>query len=691
MMSIRMFVVAVAAIAVFPASAASRPSDAAPTTPYSLSAVALLGADGTDLSLRVTSATAPVPELLQKVQVKVWPIGFGEVVTRNFFDVPAAAGVATLPIGRLSRMQRVQVRALVKSWSQNVLEAETVVQYRALGAVSTDHRLATEAGEQILRAGGNAFDAAAAILFVLNVTQPHLAGIGGSSNVVAYVAPEDRLYAIDARETAPAAATPGMFAGRSPAEASVNGYSVGVPGTLRAVERMLERWGTISLAEALQPAIRDAEYGVEVGWFLAKDLADVATWKKDFQPETKALFAPGGTVLTQGQRLVQPDLAKTFRLIAERGTSVFYRGEIAAAIVEAQKRHTYAEGEGRMSLRDLAAYDVVVRAPSSLDYRGYHVYAAAPSSSGGIVLLEALGLLEDERFPIGGVDAAGHSYAFGSRYTIHAMAEAMRLAIADRDAWVGDPSFVAVPEAQLLSDAYLRERSKAMAAFPIRMAAPAPPGDPLASAEEEPMEDPGHTTHFSVIDRYGNVVSFTTTMADSFGSGITVPGYGFLLNDSLRLFNLTPTGGPNDAAPGKRPAGSMTPVVLMQNGEPVAASGTWGATFIPSLVLNVVLDLVDHHMPLQQAVDASRMWIAAPTGAYAWNHGRRGAPSFSLAEIDALRELGPPRPARVPSARDQIFGSLASVGVEPETVELVGASDDARQPDAVAAVVERDG
>jgi gamma-glutamyltranspeptidase/glutathione hydrolase len=250
-----------------------------------------------------------------------------------------------------------------------------------------------------------------------------------------------------------------------------------------------------------------------------------------------------------------------------------------------------------------------------------------------------------------------------------------------------------VPESQLLSDAYLRDRRTLMNPFPTRMPSVVPPGNPLAFPPSLPSTEAeaeaGHTTHFSIIDKYGNVVSFTTTLADSFGSGITVPGYGFLLNDSLRLFNRIPTGGPNDAGSNKRPMGSMTPVVIIKEGEPLAATGTYGSTFIPSIVLNVVVDVIDHRMPLQQAVDASRLWITQSMGAYAWNSGRRGAPSFSLVEIDALRDLGPPRPMRVPSARDEIFGSLASVGVDLNTFELHSAADDQRLADATASVVQR--
>jgi gamma-glutamyltranspeptidase/glutathione hydrolase len=694
MTAIRVVVVALALVLVFPTAATARRTDAGPNTAYSLSALALLGSAGTELAVTVSSDTASIPDQFQKVQVKVWPFDGGRVETRNYFDVPAPGGVATLMLTGPGRMQRIHVQVLVKEQSQNVLEAETVVQYRALGAVSTDHPLATKAGEAILRAGGNAFDAAAGILFVLNVTQPHLAGIGGSSNIVLYSALDRRVYSIDARERAPATVAPTTFEGQTPGAISVNGYSVGVPGTLRAVEYMLGRWGSMTVAETLQPAIGHAENGFSVGWFLAKDAADNATFKPDFQPETKALFRPSGVPVQEGDLLVQPDLAKTFRLLATEGSSVFYRGEIAAAIVEAQKRHTYPAGEGGMTLADLASYDIAVRKASHLNYKGYDVYTASPSSS-ALVLLETLGLLEDLRFPIGDV-AAG--YGFGTRYTIHAMVEALRLALADRDAWIGDPTYFVVPEAGLLSEAYLAERALLMNPFPVRMSpgVSPPPGNPRAFASAMDEEDPepastgDHTTHFSVIDRYGNVVSFTTTMADSFGSGIMVPGYGFLLNDSLRLFNLTPNGGPNDAGPNKRPMGSMTPVVMMQDGEPFAATGTWGSNFIPSLMLNVVLDLVDHDLPLQQAVDASRIWIALPTGGYAWNHARRGAPEISLVEIDALRALGPPnRPVRVPAAREEIFGSLASVGVEPGTFALQSASDDLRQRDAAGVVVNR--
>jgi gamma-glutamyltranspeptidase / glutathione hydrolase len=707
----RFLVIALVALVVCPASAESRPSDDAPDSTYSLSADAFVRPEATDVYVKVTSSTAPLPDQLEKVQVKIWPRDDGAVDTQNYFDVSAPGGVATLRLPRLALMQRVEVQAHVKHGRQHVLRAETLVQYEQLGAVSTDHPLATQTGKEILEAGGNAFDAAAAVLFVLNVVQPSLAGIGGGSEVVVHVAADGRDYAIVGREQAPSATTPTMYDGQDRPKVGLNGYSVGVPGTLRAVEMMLDRWGTIALADALEPAITHAENGVPVGAFLAKDSALTRTAL--LQPEVLAQFRPGGVPLEQGSTLVQRDLAETFRLIAREGTSVFYRGEIAEAIVEAQMRtavgaNAIVGGEGRMTRADLASYEVVIRPASHLNYKGYDVYSAPPPTNGGLVLLETLGLLE-QRFPIGDV---GAGYGFGTRRTIHAMVESLRLAFADRDKWIGDPGVAgfATPESWLLSDHYLQGRAALVNPFPIRMPGVPPPGDPLTDSgtletvESGNAEGDGHTSHFSVIDRFGNVVSFTTTLRDSFGSGIMVTPYGFVLNNSLSLFNIpakqAPDPGANNAGPNKRPMGSQTPVVIVKDGEPFAATGTYGAEFIPSLVLNVVLDLIDHRLSLQDAVDASRIWGTLPSGSFSWNYAARpGAPSINqvcppppstacVGEIEELRNIGH-IVGRRPTAAGAVFGSLTSVGVDPATLALQGASDSVRQTDATAVVVSR--
>lgn len=561
--------------------------------------------------------------------------------------------------------------------------------YDANGVVATDHPLATQVGVDVLRNGGNAFDAAAAVQFAINVTQPQLAGIGGGSNIIVRLENGDVL-AIDAREEAPAATTATTYNGKTAAAVGPNGYAVGVPGTLRAVDYLLDEWGTMSLAETLQPAIELAENGFPVGDYLAFTSADP---RSALQPETAALFRrPSGAKLEVGDLLVQPDLAKTFRLLARDGTSAFYRGEIAEAIVAAQRRATAVGGEGLMTLADLAEYDIEVGSPISLGYRGFDVLGARPSTNGGVVVLEALGLIREFR-----ASNPDHAWGFGSRNSLHVFLEAMRLALADRGMWLGDERFSPVPTDSLLKTEYLAERSRLIGRETVIPGVPAA-GNPFAyllsaAIVEADENEAGHTTHFSIIDRWGNAVVMTSTVADAFGSGITVPGYGFLLNDSLTLFNLTPranptTGNPgaNDAAPGKRPMGSMTPTLILKDGEPFAATGTYGGGFIPSVVLNVVLNLLEYGMPLQGAVDAPRIWLAFPTGAAAVN------PGFASA-IEPLRTMGhmPPNAgavARIPTG-GRALGSAASFGVDLATFGLVGGEDSNRFSDATTVIVER--
>lgn len=567
--------------------------------------------------------------------------------------------------------------------------------YDANGVVATDHPLATQVGVQVLRSGGNAFDAAAAVQFAVSVTQPHLSGIGGSSNILVRDGATGEVLAIDARETAPGATTPTTYSGRTVPQVGPNGYAVGVPGTLRAIDYLLTRWGTRSFADALQPAIGLAENGFPVGFHLALASGDARS--RAF-PETNALFhRPDGTNLRQGDMLVQADLANTFRLLARDGISAFYEGEIAQAIVLAQRRATTAGREGRMTMADLAAYEIDVEQPLSLEYGGYDVLAPGPSTAGGAALLESLGLIREFRAD---PENAGYPWGFGTRNSLHVFIEAMRLAYADRDMWIGDERFSNVPAPLLLDEDYLRDRSELIDGETV-MCSPVLPGNPFAygdlSPDETSFEEGGHTTHFSIIDRWGNAVVMTSTLADPFGSGILVPGYGFLLNDSLTLFNLTPranpaTGNPgaNDAAGGKRPMGSMTPTLVMKDGEPVVGTGTHAAAFIPSIVLNIVLNVLEFDMELQAAVEAPRIWMQTANGDAAVNPG--------LAEqIVPLRAMGH-RPsnfggcagAMAPNpAGGTAIGSTGSFGVNLSAFELGGGQDSIRFPDATTVVVER--
>ncbi len=569
--------------------------------------------------------------------------------------------------------------------------------YTSDGVVSSDHWVATKVGEDVLRAGGNAVDAAAAMVFALNVVNPNLAGIGGGTAVVVRLANGDT-WSIDGRELAPHAQTADEYAGKTAAAVGINGYAVGVPTTLKTVDEMLNRWGTMSLADVLQEPIALAENGAPVGQFLASGSAEARTL--DLQPETIATFRPGGVPLKAGDTIVQPDLAKTFQLLAAQGEDVFYKGEIAQAIVDATQRLSptkpIAGGNGRMTLADLANAHVRVEKPLSLDFHGATVLAPQPSTNGGLVLLETLGLYQK-------VEQANPTadWSWGSYAAVHTTIESLRLAFADRDMWIGDPDVADVPAAGMLSDGYLTARSSLIHLDSRIPNASLLPGDPrpydasavTTDSTELPSEADGHTTHLSVIDKWGNAVALTTTVADTFGSGIMVPGYGFVLNDSLNLFNLTPkanaaTGNPgaNDSGPDKRPMGSMTPTIVVRDGEPILVTGTYGSSFIPSLVFNVVTNVADFGMTLQQAVDAPRIWgavanVAPPSANFARN------PGFPIddATFTALRAIGD----QLARATTNGFGSTSSAGVIPATLDLVGASDRRQVTDPAATVIAR--
>jgi gamma-glutamyltranspeptidase / glutathione hydrolase len=324
------------------------------------------------------------------------------------------------------------------------------------GVVSTSHPAAAAAGARMLAEGGNAIDAAAAVQFALNVVEPQSSGIGGGGFMLVHLAKTGETFIVDSRERAPASASPDMFAPAGKPMpfplASTSGLAVGVPGTLRGIDTALTRWGTKKLADTMAPAIELAERGFRVNRFLAADIVN-DHGRTQVQPETAAIFRPGGVPLAKGDWLVQPDLAKTLRLIATEGPDAFYRGPLASAIVEAQKRGRSELGEsgrGRMTLADLAHYQVAIRQPLIGEYRGWTLATMPPPSSGGLTLLQMLKLLE--RYPLG--DAA-QGYGFGSQKTLHAMIETMRLAFADRAVWIGDEVTTPVPRKGLLHPEYL--------------------------------------------------------------------------------------------------------------------------------------------------------------------------------------------------------------------------------------------
>jgi gamma-glutamyltranspeptidase/glutathione hydrolase len=568
------------------------------------------------------------------------------------------------------------------------------------GVVSVSHPLAAEAGAEMLEKGGNAIDAAAAISFALNVVEPNFSGIGGGGFMMIYWAKTGETFIVDSRERAPAAATPNMFSptgsGLNFTIASTSGIAVGVPGTLAGIDYALKHWGKKKLAETLEPAIELARKGFRINGFLAANIAGDGG-RTTFQPETAAVFRPGGVPLAEGDLLVQPDLAKTLRLIAKHGKKVFYKGEIAEAIVEAQKRSRTtpaADGVGRMTLEDLATYEVKIREPVVGNYRGWTLASMSPPSSGALTILQMLKMVEG--FPMGSAGMSG--WGFGGTDTLHVMIEAMRLAFADRAVWMGDEDFVYVPKKGLLNPAYVATRA-GLINLGSRMATPTA-GNPLpydvaglnakvqlAAIPLEPERD-SHTTHFSVVDKLGNVVSYTTTIEAGWGTGIMVPGYGFLLNNELTDFNFVPTFNPstgnpgaNDVAPFKRPRSSMAPSILFKGDRPFAAYGSPGGATIINSVFNITLNLIDHGMTLQEAINAPRLSVTSAAG----NVSCEGTaafiqPRFSVGTQNALRTLGHTGlGAANTDGCTASIGSVQIVAIDLETGLQYGAADARRE------------
>jgi len=469
------------------------------------------------------------------------------------------------------------------------------------GMVVSSSALAAQAGASILAAGGNAVDAAVATAFAVAVTQPFSAGLGGGAFALIRN-PDGEVFALDARETAPAAATRDMYlAPELPEHPSIRGaLAVAIPGFTPGMALMLARFGTLPLARVLEPAIRLAE-GFPLASFQArrinalKDRFDPARF-----PETARIqFAPAADdgQAEVGEMLVQADLARTLRAIAQEGPGVVQGGRIGAAIAgEIRKRG------GILSQADLSGYAPKFRAPVRGRYRDLTVYSFPPPSSGGAVLLQCLNVLE-------GFDLTATGP--GSSASIHRVAETMKLAFADRAAYMGDADFVDVPVARLISREYAgtqRARIDPAKATPVK-------------APGLPADDQG-TAHLSVTDGQGGAVGITMTINTSYGSGITVPGTGIILNNEMDDFSVAPdtpnayglvdTRGANAIAPGKRPLSSMTPTLLLKDDKPFMVTGSPGGPRIISTVLLTILNVVDWGMDIQAAVSAPRyhhQWI----------------------------------------------------------------------------------
>ena len=467
------------------------------------------------------------------------------------------------------------------------------------GMVASQEASATRVGLEVLEHGGNAVDAAVSVAFALAVTLPSAGNLGGGGFMLVHDAASGDTVAIDYREKAGSNAFRDMFLdeqGNADTERSrESGLAVGVPGTVAGMALALERYGTITLKEALAPAIRLAEQGIAVSPELAASLEDASERLRRWPSSAAIFYHPDGTPYAAGETLVQQDLANSLRTIAAQGPSGFYDGPVARAIVAAVE-----SAGGHLTLDDLEAYRAVARAPVAGTYRGYRILSMPPPSSGGVHIVEILNTLEG--VPIGQLGQ-------NSAATIHMMAEAMKYAYADRSAYLGDPDFVDVPIKALTSKAYARailakiDRDHATPATAIR------PGE--LAAYESP-----DTTHFSVVDQDGNAVANTYTLNFGYGLGLVADGTGILLNNELDDFSAKPGvpnaygligGAANAVAPGKRPLSSMSPTIVLKDGKPFLVTGSPGGSRIITTVLQIIMNVIDHDMNIAEATYAPRI------------------------------------------------------------------------------------
>ena len=511
------------------------------------------------------------------------------------------------------------------------------------GAVSTVDADATRAGIEVLRKGGNAVDAAVAAAATLGVTEPFSSGLGGGGFFVFYNARTKTVSTIDGREAAPASMRSDTFVNQQTGvpydfqEARISGLSVGVPGSPATWDTAIRRWGTISLRDALRPAEQVALDGFTVDATFRSQVEANLNQFGQFS-STQALYLPNGAPPAEGSTFRNPDLARTYEQIGRQGVNAIYRGQIGRDIVHTVQQPPLAATPigtwtapirpGGMQRSDLAAYEVRFPAPTKINYRGLDVYGMATPSSGGSTVGEALNILEN--YNLSGMTRGE---------ALHRYLEASALAYADRNRYVGDYTPRALLD-QLLSDAYAKER--ACLIDPARAAVkPVPPGVPdgsyadcsVAAAAAKPVSADLHTTNLTVADKWGNVVEYTLTIEQTGGNAMVVPGRGFLLNNELTDFNFTPTQGtapdPNLPAPFKRPRSSMSPTILLKNGEPFLAVGSPGGATIITTVLQILLDRLDLGKSLPDAIADARVsqrngvnteaepaFLASPEAAY---------------------------------------------------------------------------
>jgi gamma-glutamyltranspeptidase/glutathione hydrolase len=488
--------------------------------------------------------------------------------------------------------------------------AKTPVATGTGGAVATISEKASEAALTILNSGGNAIDAAVAAAATLGVTDPFSCGIGGGGFMVIYLAKDKRVVTIDHRETAPASFSPAVFQdGGKPIDfdtAVASGAAVGVPGTVRGWHEALDRYGTMSFKQVLAPAIGVATKGFAVNSTLHGLMVENEK-KFGMFSSTSQLYLKNGKALAVGTIIKNPDLAKAYGLLAAHGEKAFYAGPLAQAVVDAVNRPPLAGASqvraGTMTLADLANYEARIRQPIRSTYRGYDIYGMPPPSSGGVAVAEALNILE------------GYDLKSMPRANVeHLYLEASRLAFADRNAYLADPEYVDAPVDGMLSKQFAAQRRSLIRLD--RAAGVVPAGDaflyendqsfPLRPRQNAVLREGTHTTHLALSDKWGNIVSYTFTIESWGGSGIVVPGYGFLLNNEMTDFDFSGPA-PNIPEAGKRPRSSMAPTIAFKDGKPAFTIGSPGGATIITTVLQSIVNYIDLGMPMDQAIAAPRL------------------------------------------------------------------------------------
>jgi len=538
------------------------------------------------------------------------------------------------------------------SASQTRQAAQAKAAFGGRGMVATVHPLATAAGLDVLKHGGNAVDAAVAVALTLGVVDGHNSGIGGGCFMLIRRS-DGTAVAIDGRETAPAAAKQDMFVrdGKADTSLSQNGaLASGVPGALAAYDFAVRHYGRKSFPDLLLPAATLADKGFRVDAHYANRLKSVATNLEQFASSRSIFFKANGALYGEGDILRQPDLAATYRAIATKGVSWFYDGPFAAAL------DAWMQGNGGiMTAKDLGAYEITLREPISTTYRGYKLILFPPPSSGGVHVAEILNILES--FDIRGMDEATR---------LHVMAEAMKLAFADRAYWLGDPDFAAVPRG-LLDKKYAASLARKIDLN--HSTTVASHGEPPDSKEDIFTK---HTTHFSVADAEGNWVACTATVNTSFGSKVVIPGTGVVMNDQMDDFSAQPGvanyfglvgAQANAVAPGKRPLSSMSPTIVLKDGHPILALGAAGGPTIISQVVIALVDMLDLGLPPQVA-------IAEPRLHHQWSPDELTVEQTMPAALQSALRADGYHLKVVPT-----LGVMQIVGRTPDGRQFVGAAD----------------